>query len=465
LSALPHPFLKVYHAANNCVHHAVCEPWLLLLTHTHHLSGWLLDYSSSLRLLLLCCAGLLASHSTFLSSFTHHTQQQLAAGTAAAAQPQAAGWDASLAQMLFGGMLRVLGVWQPAVLSNMPALVPTVMRTLLPLVQQLQGCGPQLLEAAAAAAAAAGHSDVTRLQIAFADVQLAVIALLQGVLESEFWSSLPRDAGAEQQRNSLLQHPAVATLLLQVLIACTAQLHKRHTAYTQQAKQQPNQPVKQQHRADLLHIPAFHTDMLQLLPGGQAYLNAAAAAAAACGVLNCSTEDEQLWFTAASCCSGMAQSVSRGSAHLRQAHVVSAAAVRLVLELQLLAAAEHQRWLQQQQHSEQQQQQDELGAVLSNLLTNNGVLLHVLIRAVAQGSSSCLPPEVLQQAGLQLLQALAAPLQQLQLSGHSMLLEYAQQLSSGGSRGHPGEACNALVTAACGPARQDMDGKLPQRGL
>jgi hypothetical protein len=49
-------------------------------------------------------------------------------------------------------------------------------------------------------------------------------------------------------------------------------------------------------------------------------------------------------------------------------------------------------------------------------LVRNNDLLQVIIRAVLQctGSSS-LQPEVLQQAGLQLLQALAAPLQQLQL--------------------------------------------------
>jgi hypothetical protein len=40
------------------------------------------------------------------------------------------------------------------------------------------------------------------------------------------------------------------------------------------------QYAKQQHRADLMSIPAFHEDMLQLLPGGQAYLDAAAEEAA-----------------------------------------------------------------------------------------------------------------------------------------------------------------------------------------
>jgi hypothetical protein len=172
-------------------------------------------------------------------------------------------------------------------------------------------------------------------------VQQSVATVLQGMLESEFWSSLPRDVGAEEQRDSLLQHPAVAELLLQNMIACTAQLHQRNMVYKQQqqqGKQQPNQPVKQQHRADLLHIPAFHQDMLQLLPGGQAYLDASVAAVAAYRELDNSAEDQQLWSITGSCCSVMPEALWRGPAHQGQADLVSAAAVRLVLALQLLAA-------------------------------------------------------------------------------------------------------------------------------
>jgi hypothetical protein len=71
--------------------------------------------------------------------------------------------------------------------------------------------------------------------------------------------------------------------------------------------------------------------------------------------------------------------------------------------------------------------------------------------ALAQASGSCLPPDVLQQAGLQLLQALAAPLQQLQLSseGHAMFM---QKMSTELLHEHVSDACHALVTAACGPA-------------
>jgi hypothetical protein len=92
--------------------------------------------------------------------------------------------------------------------------------------------------------------------------------------------------------------------------------------------------------------------------------------------------------------------------------VLSAAAIRLVLELQLLAASAAQR-LQQQQDLQQLKKPKDVTILLS---TSNG-LLHAMIRAFLQAnSSSCLPPEVLQQAGLQLLQALSAPIQQLQLS-------------------------------------------------
>jgi hypothetical protein len=97
--------------------------------------------------------------------------------------------------------------------------------------------------------------------------------------------------------------------------------------------------------------------------------------------------------------------------------VLSAAAARLVLELQLLAAGEVQR-------QQQQQQPEQLHAVGLMLDCHN--MLVYQIRALSHigcssssSSSSCLPPEVLQQAGLQLLQALAAPLQHLQLSSAS----------------------------------------------
>jgi hypothetical protein len=150
------------------------------------------------------------------------------------------------------------------------------------------------------------------------------------------------------------------------------------------------------------------------------------------------------------CCYGVYRYLLRGFGKLaegqQQAALLSAAGVRLVLELQLLAAAEHQRQQQQQTPG----QGDVRRAV--PLLSSSTRLLHTLIRAVAQASGSCPPPEVLHQAGLPLLQALAAPLQQVQLYSCSYFARYAAVLSNVGVVGRMGEACNALMTAACGPA-------------
>jgi hypothetical protein len=154
--------------------------------------------------------------------------------------------------------------------------------------------------------------------------------------------------------------------------------------------------------------------MLQLLPGGQAYLDAAAPSGAHSSRQSAMAEnlEECRTFMAYSCASAlnhvMQQLLYSASRDWRKhgkqwidkdAPILSAAAVRLVLELQLLAAAELQR------------------ETVRVLLSCNA-LLTAQIKALAQigyRSGSSLPPEVLQQAGLQLLQALAAPLQQLQL--------------------------------------------------
>jgi hypothetical protein len=75
--------------------------------------------------------------------------------------------------------------------------------------------------------------------------------------------------------------------------------------------------------------------------------------------------------------------------------VLSAAAVRLVLQLQLLAASFVERWRAAKQ--QQQQQEVEVLADVEALLVQNNYLLQIHIRAVLQctGSSS-LQPEVLQ---------------------------------------------------------------------
>jgi hypothetical protein len=332
------------------------------------------------------------------------------------------------------------------------------------------------------------------------------------------------DASSHEEVRALLQHPSVLELLLQDLTACTAQLHWHHLACRQQREtqqqqsrtpatrssssssssssdgggniwrvisgggsngsiqghsmqQQQQQLFKQQLRADLLAIPAFHQhpDMLQLLPSGQAYLDvaaaaesaaaAAAAAAADRSVVSGALQDTRWRVHACGCCSVMCHSLQAGFAeHAPHMHVLSAAAIRLVLELQLLAAAEHQRCQQRLlQHGIKPaalaHKMHEL-QVIAQLLVNSASLLHNLIKAAAQASGSCLPPAILQHAGLQALQALAAPLQQLQFFRGGCLLSYAKLHASENDGGGLGEACYALVTAACGPAPQDAAGEV-----
>jgi hypothetical protein len=283
---------------------------------------------------------------------------------------------------------------------------------------------------------------------------------------------------------------------LQLLTAWAALLHKQHTAQQQQqqqqlpqgtagessssssssTQQQRQQPAKQQHRADLLSIPAFHQDMLQLLPGGQAYLDAAAEEAAGWG-LNGEATSVQLLSNAAGCCNTFNEFLY---SHLRSiaghqqisgdAVAVSGAAVRLVLELQLLACgAVHRQREQHRQQQQQQQQQRQHGltpeqqAIADSFALQTWELLRLQIKAVAAASRSCLPPEVLQPAGLQLLQALAAPLQQWHLSrvGDSFLhtADVTDALPCFGYTLH------VLVTAACGGQstnRQALNGEQHQ---
>jgi hypothetical protein len=79
--------------------------------------------------------------------------------------------------------------------------------------------------------------------------------------------------------------------------------------------------------------------------------------------------------------------------------LLSPSAVLLVLELQLLLASTAQQ---------QQQQQQQRMLCIRNC---NSVLMRQIKGFLLVTGGSCLPPEVLQQAGLQLLQALAVPLQ------------------------------------------------------
>jgi hypothetical protein len=199
-------------------------------------------------------------------------------------------------------------------------------------------------------------------------------------------------------------------------------------------------------------IPAFHQDLLHLLPGGQAYLDAAAAVVAQQSPGNAQKQAELCWEHIRMYRTLLSTVISRSTARTggcealpSDAPVLSPAAVLLTLELQLLAAAAVQ---QQRQLKEQPTKPAGFLSCDLHLTQNNHFLLRQLTAATLATGSSCLPPEVLQQAGLPLLQALAAPLQQLQLSspddqmyvaalqGHGRLQEqlYALRAAAGGMR-------------------------------
>jgi hypothetical protein len=367
-------------------------------------------------------------------------------------------------------------------LERGPALLQTVVCTLLPLVQQLQGCGSLLMRPAAAAAARsastasvqAGSSSSScehKLQRVLFCTQQAVSALLFTIAAHN-----QLDAGAAAEVLRLQTYPAVAEMQLQLLTAWTAQLHKQHTAQQQQQQlppgtagasssstqqqQQLQQPAKQRHRADLLSIPAFHQDMLQLLPGGQAYLDAATEAAAGWRL------SYDLQGVAADCCHSISkylgchlESITGQQQISRNAVLVSGAAVRLALELTLLASAVLQRRREQQRRQQQQQQQQVFTPedhIADHFAVGTWELLRLQIKALFAASrttGSCLPPEVLQQAGLQLLQALATPLQQWQLSRTGDSFLHAAAVA--GALPVFGDTLQWLVMAACGALPTD----------
>jgi hypothetical protein len=333
-------------------------------------------------------------------------------------------------------------------------LLPAVLRTLLPFVQQMQRCSPQLPTSATAADVTVSRGSYSSSSSSSAHL----VALIErqfiaglfvhhlGVLTTEVELSDEMDA----QMSALLRDPAVTEMMLQLLAAYTMLLRQSHDAQQHQgtqphkAEQQSTQQggagrsssrgatsgreqqqdaetfSKQQLRADLLPIPAFHQDVLSLLPGGQAYLEAAAVFADD----HWQGDTEQLRLE---CCADALRFASMlGAAECldddcctaamlsSNAQLLSAAAIKLMLELQLLAAGfrQHQRQSKQQQHWEHQGDDSKL------LLLQCNIILRKQVWANLQATgSSCLPPEVLQQAGLQLLQALAAPLQHLQLEG------------------------------------------------
>jgi hypothetical protein len=172
-------------------------------------------------------------------------------------------------------------------------------------------------------------------------------------------------------------------------------------------------------QTDLLPIPAFHQDMLPLLPGGQAYLDAAAAEHVASKdpedfVMRCRSSAYNALLVLQQSLLQVSDQNHMGQAQASSQPMLSVAGVQLVLVLQLLAAGVLQRQQRQRERERQFSKHQLLRHSAQLLHMANAVLLRQ-IQASLEGSSSCLPEKLLQQAGLQLLQALAAPLQQLQL--------------------------------------------------
>jgi hypothetical protein len=303
-----------------------------------------------------------------------------------------------------------------------PALLSSSLTAAVPLLLQLQSCVP-LLPAAGTSAGASSSGSISPLE-AFVKAQSAQVTFITHV--GMLYDRQMLDAAAAAKVKQLMLDPAVQQLLLQPMVAWVAMLHQNHHSEQQKQRQQQSGRLSKQqlHQADLLPIPAFHQDMLQLLPGGQAYLDAMISSGEHSSRQS-AQKGSRRYLTYACVtalnvvmlhllhCAGRDR-VSDGRQWLnRDTPLLSAAAVRLVLELQLLAAGEVQRQRRQQQPWQKQQRQTVA------VLFNCNSLLTAQLKALAQtehsSSSSCLLPEVLQQAGLQLLQALAAPLQQLQL--------------------------------------------------
>uniref|UniRef100_A0A383VLF2 MYND-type domain-containing protein n=1 Tax=Tetradesmus obliquus TaxID=3088 RepID=A0A383VLF2_TETOB len=301
------------------------------------------------------------------------------------------------------------------------ALQHAALQATAQLMQQLHGCATQLPAATAGAGGSSSssssssspHAEYIEAQIA----AMGVICRLYGLVQEQQLS-----ADSTLQAEQLLEDPAVQWLLLQPLVAFVVLLHLHHAARKQQQQQQ--QQRRPGTTLQLLPIPAFHQDMP--LPGGQAYLDAAAAmmqvdysrlqdsdahntwseASLAVAMLDAGLEAWSMCGVRDQACSNV---------------MLSAAAVRLVLELQLLAADAVQ----------QQQQQQQTRPEPLHLLANCNNLLATQLRLSMQiTGGGCLPPEVLQQAGLQLLQALAAPLQLLKVLNADRHAVSSEELSA-----------------------------------
>jgi hypothetical protein len=179
----------------------------------------------------------------------------------------------------FYTMRNLLCLWRDSVGAG-PVLVPTAMRLMLPLVLQLRQCSALL----ASRTSEGSSTSCSRLVYELHELQSCASVLVPEL----FMVPQQLDVELDIELLSLLREPAVSDLLLQQLAVYTALLHQEYEEFQQQQQPPSGHSSSSSHvsspllklQANLLHIPAFHLEVAELLPGGQAYLDAATAAAA-----------------------------------------------------------------------------------------------------------------------------------------------------------------------------------------
>jgi hypothetical protein len=420
---------------------------------------------------------------------------------------------ATPAKRAFGLVSALFGMWDTG-MPSAPPWLPPVLDVALPVLQQLQRVEEQLTMSSVGASSS---TDSSALHWAFGEAQISMGDFL---CTAHAVASTATGAAFSNQVQRLLLDPATAGMMLQQLAATIMVLHQQHSAQDQQEQLQQvvlEHGAMQQHRcsgasspeigsssssssssssnssvdqaapaqtgvgrqqrllhhgpkADLSAIPAFHQGMVHVLPGLRALCDAAT---------NVTRRSEASrvhnWGTQMMSARGAARSAliladnlaSRRMAGCQQLNsssvVLSTAAVQMLLELQLLAAGLVQRLRQQVQRGQQQQ---DLGLSTrlqsAALLKHSAYLLREVIHAVAAcrmpaGSSSGLPPELLQQHGLLLLQALSAPLEQLQLSS----ADAAAELQTGGAAAVTAGAQMCALRAALSGLEALPEGESP----
>jgi hypothetical protein len=417
----------------------------------------------------------------------------------------------------------VFNMWGNSLGGAEAALVPTMVRTMLPILQQVQRCS-ELLPPGPAAGAGALHSTPAGVYHG-AEHSVAMTCLtsvhklqrecgllladLTGVMKRSPQQPAVRDAITHRGYVLLLQCPATSELLLQLLAGHTVLSHSRFAAQQQQQQQlvssgrssrssssgdasgaspldrlhqrsqhmsppsettaeqsssgssnggssssrQAHQAPASQARIDrlpaaVLAATGLQNGLAQLLPGGsQQYADAAAAVAKEVAAAFKRSEQQQAEhgllevsdLLSVLLCS-LETSLDAASAKQQSSAdapvLSSAAAVHMMVELQLVTAGLLQcQWQQGQQVALQ----------TARVMRSCFDVLELQIEAFLQvtGSNS-LPVELLQHAGLQLLQALAAPVQQLQLLLAQQQRQQQQRGMTGINASLVDDLCNTL---------------------